>query len=153
MHTGFCCGLRESVSPVLWNFCIQIPCRFSVPRQISRLGNLLWALELLQQCENIFDIIVLQFVGCLLGFFLVGLMVTFSERTYAPLCAFQVCCSQSPCPHGRPLLTCASAETLKHSKAGVAQDLVEVTAHFPGSWCTQGALCPLSVSGRYEVLF
>ena len=25
------------------------------------------------------------------------------------LCASQVCCSQSPCPRGRPLLTCASA--------------------------------------------
>ena len=31
VHTEFCCDLRESVSPVLWNFCIQIPCGFSVP--------------------------------------------------------------------------------------------------------------------------
>ena len=39
----------------------------SVPCQISSLKNLLWALELLQQCKNLFAIIVLQFVGCLLG--------------------------------------------------------------------------------------
>ena len=28
-------------------------------------------------------------------------------------------------------------ETLKHSKAGLVQSLVEVTAPFPGSWCAQ----------------
>ena len=38
-------------------------------------------------------------------------------------CASQVCCSQSPCPHGRPLLTHASAGD-RHSKAGLAQSLV-----------------------------
>ena len=37
------------------------------------MGNLLWALELLQQYENFFGIIVLQFVGCLLGGSTVGL--------------------------------------------------------------------------------
>ena len=26
---------------------------------------MLWGLELLQQCKNLFDLIVLQFVGCL----------------------------------------------------------------------------------------
>ena len=35
------------------------------------------------------------------------------------LCHTQVCCTQSPCPWGRPLLTCTV--TLKHSKAGLAQ--------------------------------
>ena len=40
---------------------------------IPRLGNLLWALELLQQCEHFFHIIILQCVGCLLGGFMVGL--------------------------------------------------------------------------------
>ena len=34
--------------------------------------SLLWALELLQQCENFFGIIVLQFVGCLLSSSMVG---------------------------------------------------------------------------------
>ena len=37
------------------------------------MGNLLWALELLQQCENYFGILVLQFVDCLLGGCIVGL--------------------------------------------------------------------------------
>ena len=35
---------------------------------ISRLGNLLWALELLQKCEDFFGRIVLQFVGHFLDF-------------------------------------------------------------------------------------
>ena len=43
-------------------------------------------------------------------------------------------------------------ETLKHSKAGLAQSLVEVTAPFPGSYCTQAfCLCPPSIFGRCEV--
>ena len=50
----FVCALQESVSPVLWKFCDQIPLAFKVKfsggsqslRQISRLGNLLWVLEL-----------------------------------------------------------------------------------------------------------
>ena len=47
------------------------------------LGNLLWALELLQQCKNFFGVIVLQFVGHLLSGSVVGLMTTSSKRTYA----------------------------------------------------------------------
>ena len=39
------------------------------------------------------------------------------------LCHSQVCCTQIPCPCGRPLLTSTSQETLKYG-AGVA-----------GSWC------------------
>ena len=111
---GFVCALQEFVSPLLWKFCNQIPLAFKVkfPRgsqslcQIPRLGNLLWALEHLQQCENFFGIIVLQFVGCLLGASMVGLAC---HSSY-------ICCSQSPCPQGRPLLTHASAgdtQTLK----------------------------------------
>ena len=49
---------------------------------ILRSGNLLWTLELLQQCKNIFDIIVLQFVGHLLGGSLVRVMLTSSRRIY-----------------------------------------------------------------------
>ena len=53
---SFVCALQESVSPVLWKFCNQIPLASKVksPRgsqsfcQIPRLGNLLWVLELLQ---------------------------------------------------------------------------------------------------------
>ena len=51
---GFVCALEESVSPVLWKFCNQIPLAFKVKfpggspslYHIPRLGNLLWALEL-----------------------------------------------------------------------------------------------------------
>ena len=50
-------------------------------------------------------------------------MATSSKRTYPTCCASQFCCSQSPCPHNRPLLTHASAgdtQTLK----GMARSLV-----------------------------
>ena len=70
-HTRFCCALQESCFPV-----------GSQPfGWIPSLGNLLWALELLQQCENFFGVIVLQFVGHLLCGSMVGLMVTSSKRT------------------------------------------------------------------------
>ena len=59
---GFVCALQESISPVLWESCNQIPLVFRVKFPgnsqylcwIPRLGNLLWALELLQQYENFF---------------------------------------------------------------------------------------------------
>ena len=113
---GFVCALQESVSPVLRKFCNQIPLAFKVKFPggsqslclILRLGNLLWTLEVLQQWESFFGIIVLQFVGRLLSSSVMGLMVTSSKRAYATHCASQVCCSQSPCSHGRPLLTHAS---------------------------------------------
>ena len=65
--------------------------------QISRLGILLWVLELLQQCKNVFGIIVLQSVGHPLGGSMVGLVVTSSRRAYATRHTSQACCSQSPC--------------------------------------------------------
>ena len=51
---GFVCALQESVSPVLWKLCYQIPLASNVRFpggsqslcQISRLRNLLWILEL-----------------------------------------------------------------------------------------------------------
>ena len=49
---------------------LQIPWGSQILCWIPRLGNLLWALE---QCENFFDITVLQFVGCLLSGSKVGL--------------------------------------------------------------------------------
>ena len=68
---GFVCALEESVSPVLWKFCNQILLASEVKFpggsqslfQIPGLRNLLWILEILQQCENFFAIIVLQFVS------------------------------------------------------------------------------------------
>ena len=114
---GFVCSLRESISLVMWKFCNQIPRAFKVKFSgvsqslclIFRLGNLSWVPELLQKSKNFFGVNVLQFVGCLLGSSIVGLMVTSSKRTYATCCIFQVCCSQRSCPCGRPLLTHASA--------------------------------------------
>ena len=82
MLTSFClCPSRVSVSPVLWKFCNQILLAFKVKFPgdlqslcwIARLGNLLFTLELSQQCENFFGIIVLQFVSHLLSSFIVGL--------------------------------------------------------------------------------
>ena len=78
---GFVCALQESVCPVLWKFSNQIPLAFKVNFpggskslcRIPRLRNLSWAPALLQQCENIFGIIVLQFIGCQLGGSTVGL--------------------------------------------------------------------------------
>lgn len=59
---------------------------FSVPlSQIHRLGNLLWVLELSQQCKNPFGIIVLQFVGHA-GGPTVGPTVTSSRRAHATCC-------------------------------------------------------------------
>ena len=61
-----------SVSSVLCKFCNQILLTFKVKFHagsqsfcwIPRLGNLLWAPELFQECKNFFVIIVLQFVVC-----------------------------------------------------------------------------------------
>ena len=90
---------------------------------ISRLGNLLSALELLQKCENFFAIIMLQFVGRLLSGSTEGLMATSSKRTQATRHASQGCRSQSPCPCDRALPTCASIgdpQTLKGRSASVS---------------------------------
>ena len=64
---GFVSALQESVFPVLWKYCNQIPLASKVKFpgdsqslcRISRLGNLLCVLELPLQCENFFGIIVL----------------------------------------------------------------------------------------------
>ena len=56
----------------------------------------------------------------------VGLTATSSER----LCHTQVCCTQSPCPCGRPLLNCTSAGD---TQTQFWLNLCGVS----GSWCTQ----------------
>ena len=78
---------------------------------------------------------------------MVRLMVTSSKRAYATGSVTQVCCTQSPCPCGRPLLTRTLQETLKHSKAGLTQSLW-------GIWvmlCTRFCLSPLSIFSRFGV--
>ena len=109
------------------------------------MGNLLRALEFLQYCKNFFGIIVLQFVGHLLDGSMTGLTATSSERTCATWHASYFCCSQSPCPHGRPL---PPQEILKHSKSGLVQSLwgLWVLVH------TRFCLSSLSISGGYGVL-
>ena len=127
---GFVCILQEPVSPVLRKFCniILLAFKVKVPEGshslcwIPRLGNvsprtfttvqeLLW-----YNCSPV--------VGCLLSGSMVGLT----------WCTSRVCCSQSPCPHSKPLLTSASAgdtETLR-SRSG------PVSCGIPGYRCTQG---------------
>ena len=153
---GFVCALQESVFPILWKFCNQIPLSSKVnfPEDsqflcwIPRLGNLLWALEFSQQCENFFGIIVLQFVGHLLSGSIVELMVPSSKRTSATCHTTQVCCSQIPCPRGRSLLTCASAgdtQTLKGRSGSVSVGSLGPGAH--KVFC----LRPPNTSGEYGV--
>ena len=64
-----------------------------------------------------------------------GLLATSSKRAYALLEQTKVCCTQSPCPCGRPLLSCISTgdtqTQLGLSFCGVS-----------GSWCTQGLFEP-----------
>ena len=82
VHTRFYLCPPRVCFPVLGKFCSQIPLASKVKFPggsqslcwIPRLGNLLWALELSEQCENFFGIIVLQFVGRLLGGAMVGLV-------------------------------------------------------------------------------
>ena len=85
-----------------------------------------------QQLENFFGIIFLEFVGYLLGGSMVGLMATSSKRIYATRHGSQVCYIQSPCPHSRPLLTCASAgntQTLKGRSGSVSVESLGPGAH------------------------
>ena len=99
---------------------------------IPRLGNLLRVLELSSQCKNFFGIIVLQFVGHLLGISVEGLMVTSSKRAYATGWVTQACCSQSPCPWGKSLLTHASAgdiQTLEGKPGSVSVGPLGPGAH------------------------
>ena len=131
--SGFVCSLQESDSSVLWKFHHQISLALKVKLLggsqflcwIPSLGNLSWALELSQWCENFFGIVVFQFVGCLLNGSLVGLMATSSMRTCNRCRASQVCGNQSLCTHGRLLGPMPPQETLKHLKAGRTQSLVE----------------------------
>ena len=69
---------------------------------------------------------------------MVGLMASSSKRTYTIHCTSQVWCIQSPCPHGRPLMTRASTgdtQTLKGRSGSVS-----FVSHcsFPWVLCPQG---------------
>ena len=140
---GLVCALQESVFPILWKFCNQMPSglQSQIPHGFSVLlqdplqqGNLLCALELSQQCENFFDITVLQFVGCLLSGSMVRLMVISSKRTYAIHHASRSAAAELLSPwqttHSSPV---SLQETLKNTKAALAQSLVG----YHESWCAQ----------------
>lgn len=76
----------------------------------------------------------------------VGLMATSSKSVYVTCCMAQVCCRQSPCPHDRPLLTCASVGDTKTLKGrsfslsvgllglGTHKVLFEPSKHFWHAW-------------------
>ena len=136
----------KSLFPQSWgssamksHFKVKFPRSAQSLCQIPGLGNLLQALELLQRCENFFVIIVLHCVGSLLSGSVIGL----TPRTS------QVCCCQSPCPQGSHCWPVPPRETLKYSKAGLAQALW-------GPWVllhTRFCLSLPSVSGGCGVWF
>ena len=116
---GFVCALQDSVSPVLWKFCSEMPLasevKFPGDSQsfcwIPMLGNLLWVLD------NFFVITVLQFVGCLLDGSMVGLMATSSKRLMPHTACPRSAAVRTPIPvldHCWPM---PPLETLKHSKS------------------------------------
>ena len=65
------------------------------------------------------------------------------------LCHTQVCCTQSPCPCGRPLMTCTSAGDTLTPKGRSGS----VSVGWGLMVCTRFCLSLLSVSGRYGVWF
>ena len=73
-------------------------------------------------------------------------MANSSKRTYAICCISQICCSQSPRPCGVTCRPVPPQETLRHSKAGLAQSPVGVCDPFIWSSYTQGSVCALWVS-------
>ena len=98
---------------------------------IPRLGNVLWALEHLQQCENFFDIIVLQFEGLLLGESMVRLINPprgFMPHAVPPRSVAARALIPMEAPTG--LWLCR-----KHSLKGRCGS---VSCRVPGSWSTQG---------------
>ena len=60
------------------------------------------------------------------------------------LCHTQVCCTQSFCPCGRPLLTVPPQKTIKHNSVSVSVGSLGPGAH-------KVYLSPLSFSGRHGV--
>ena len=85
-------------------------------------------------------------MGHLFSGSMVGLMVNSSKRAYSTCYITQLCWTQSPCPCGRPLLTCTFAGDTQTqfwlSLCGVsgswwAQDLFEPSEHF---WWVRGLI-------------
>ena len=121
-------------APILWS-----P---DAKNQFTRKHPTWGALEILHQCENFFGVIVLQFLGHLPSSSMVGLMATSSKRTYTTHLTSQVCCSQIPCPHSRPLLTSASAGETQTLKGRAGSVSCGGHCSFPRSWCAQSLVLP-----------
>ena len=112
--------------------------------QIPRLGNLLWAPELLATVRELLWYNFSAVCGSPAGGSMVGLMETSSKRTYTTCYIFQDSCCQSPCPRSCLLLTHASTGNPQTVTGRSGSVLVEVTASFPGF--AQGLICALQAS-------
>ena len=89
---------QSAVYQIPLAFKVIFPAYFQFLYLIPRLGNLLWALEFSQQCENFFGIIVLQFVGPLLSGSMVELMATSFKRAYGTDSASRSAAARAPVP-------------------------------------------------------
>lgn len=93
-----------------------------------------------------------QFVSHLHGGSIVGLMATFSKRTYAVCHASQVCCSHSPCPCGRSLLSYSSAGDTQTLKKQVWHSFLwRLLLLSLGSGAYKVCSLPPSLSGESEI--
>ena len=113
VHTRFClCPLRVCFSGGFWVLLLDPQDGKSVvgPRTSATMPELIW--------YNFSPVYQLSAHGSI-----VELIAPSSKRTYTICYASQVCCSQSPCPCGRSLLTRASArdtQTLKGRSGSVS---------------------------------
>ena len=149
--TRFClCPHIVAASLVLWKFCNPVLLIFNIwfpgdSKSLcynSRLRNVLWDLEPLKQCRNVFDIIVLQFVDHLPNGSMVGLMTNSTKRTFAICHASQDWWFQCCCPHNKPLLT--------HASTGDPQTF---TGSSESVSCWGGSLLFFLGSGAHKGLF
>ena len=144
---GFVCALQESVYPVVWKFCNHIPLSFKVKFPggsqslcgIPRLGNLLWALELVQQWE----IFLVQLLSSL--WVVCSVTLCWGLHAIAPSLA----AARSPAPGACHCWPCLCR---RHSAAQrqVWLSLLWSPWFLVHTWF---CLSPLSVSGGYRVLF
>ena len=140
----FVCALQESVSPVPWKFCnqglqSQIPWGFSVPLLDPQVGKSVTGPRsfatvrelLLHNCSPVCGLSGRRLYG--------GAKKSSSKSAYATCCTSQVCSSQSPCPCGRPLLTCAATGDTQILKGRSGS----VSCGVSGPWYSQGFVCAL----------
>ena len=132
-------------SSVIKAFKVKFPGGSQFLCWIPRLGNLLWALEVLQQCENFFYIVVLQSVGHLVR----GSMVELRSpppRVLMPHAASPGLWQPGPLS---PWQT--TADPSRHRRHSDTQRQVRLRLLW-GPWAlvhTRFCLCLLSISGEY----